>query len=159
MIQINIAYYSIVWYLARWHFLNDIAKNSSVYFFFFLIWWVIRMHTKILSFSDLQPKDESHPGVCFQAVTALIPQPQCYTLLSAVSCAFRIKVAGDWLKVSWVSACVAWVGIENKINLSLSRKNCTRWHFSTYMWKRNWVLCWGVHIHRHWQFNSPFIRL
>lgn len=52
------------------------------------------------------------------ALTPQLAQPLCYTPLSAVSSAFKIKVAGDGAMVSWGAACVAWVRIENRISSS-----------------------------------------
>lgn len=144
MIQMNIVFYSIVWYLARWYCQKfewvffHLVHNSHVHYNT-LLWFTIKRGRPswsiIFSGSDSSKTTASprHPS------------------LSAISCAFTTKVAGDWLSVSWVSACVAWVGRENKINLSflLSWKSAKD---EIFLLTCGNVLYSGIR-------NSPFIRL
>lgn len=150
MIQMNIVFCTVVWYLERWYcqkfkWVFHLVHNSHVHYNT-LLWFTIKRGRPswsiIFSGSDSSETTASprHPS------------------LSAISCAFTTKVAGDWLSVSWVSAYVAWLGRENKINLSflLSWKSAKDGIFLlTYASD----LCSGIHIRQRRQFNSPFIRL
>lgn len=150
MIQMDIVFYSVV-YLVRWYCQKfewvffHLVHNSHVHYNT-LLWFTIKRGRPswsiIFSGSD-------------GSETTASPR---HPFPSAISYAFTTKVAGDWLSVSWVSVCVAWVERESKINLSflLSWKSAKDGIFLLICAS---VLCSGIHIHQRWQFNSPFIRL